>query len=172
MHCSCLSKLYPFIWIKFWSLSSFSPWIPLGTYSILLPFEEDWAYPFVHFANHNCNSVYRSPTTCETYNWRAVNTIDFNLAVAHLSRGFKIMCNSQNGSINLYIYTSSVFCDFEGKKHFDNHSSVKPFPCGMSLRFRRLFLIPPCCVLKTDISSHSVIKDRGSMCRFRKALCA
>ena len=67
-----------------------------------------------------------------------------------LSLQFNILVRPWN--INLYIYTSSLFCYCKHKKQFEIHSSVKPFPWRTRRRLRQLFWIPPCCVLKTDIS--------------------
>ena len=46
------------------------------------------------------------------------------------------------------IYTPSVFCYDEHKKNFDIHFSMKKHKWHMSRLLRRLFWIPPCCVIK------------------------
>ena len=90
------------------------------------------------------------------------------------------------------IYASSVFCYDKHKKNFDIHFSMKRPAWRMSRLLPRLFWIPPCCVFKTGTSqpkrdnflsiniriefylfvSHEGLKDRGSTCKFRKALRA
>ena len=40
---------------------------------------------------------------------------------------------SQHYNSISYSYTSSVFCYYEHKTNFDNHSSMKPFPCRLAL---------------------------------------
>ena len=87
------------------------------------------------------------------------------------------------------IYTPSVFCYDEHKKNFDIHFSMKKHTWRMSRLLRRLFWIPPFCVFKNGyfiaktgkfciniriefylFVSHGGMKDRGSTCKFRKAL--
>ena len=91
------------------------------------------------------------------------------------------------------IYTPNVFSYDEHKKNFDIHFSMKKHTWRMSRLLRRLFWIPPCCVFKNGyfiakmgqfwwsiniriefylFVSHGGMKDRGSTCKFRKALRA
>ena len=90
-------------------------------------------------------------------------------------------------------HTPSVFCYDEHKKKNDIHFAMNEHTWRMSPLLRRLFWIPPCCVFENGYSitktgqfwksihiriefylfvSHGGMKDRGSTCKFRKALRA
>ena len=70
--------------------------------------------------------------------------------VLHLFPEVTISCYSGFHIHN--INTSTVLCYYEHKTNFHIHFSMKPHTWRMSWLFRWLFWIPPCCVLKTDIS--------------------